>query len=143
MFKSLSLRHSIAAAIALVAFTVAGAIGAASLSGCSTVPSGSPPGTAPQFNPVATIQAGVAVVNLTVAQLEAAGKLKPADVAKFKAQADAVLATVVAIGPVASLADPKLIPAVQALTALQAAIAALDAAGAPAPVSAPPGGAPA
>jgi ABC-type Zn uptake system ZnuABC Zn-binding protein ZnuA len=93
---------------------------------CSTVapPAGTPAGNVVvSVDPVATIQTGVALTKATVDALVLAGKIKPADVAKFNAEADAVLAIVSAIGPVASLADPKLAPAFAALTALQSAVA--------------------
>lgn len=88
-----------------------------------------PPGGMP--DPAAVIQAGVAAADLGILALEQAGRINAVDVARFRAQADAVVALVVAIGPVASLADPKLAPALAALTALQTGIAAARATPAP------------
>jgi hypothetical protein len=94
---------------------------ASALAACSTVAT---PGGPPPVDAVAVVQAGLAAAKVGIVALEQSGRIDPVSVAKFRADADAVLALVVAVGPIASLADPKLLPALQALTALQTAIAA-------------------
>lgn len=105
--------------------------GAAALAGCAA-PSG--PDAAAQL--MLQLQTARAAVDL----IAAAHHVDPAKIAAVRAQADAAIALVASVGPVAGLADPKLAPAVAALTMLNTTIATANAAPPAVPASAPAGG---
>ena len=99
---------------------------AALLSACA-----SPPGADVSAQLVLELQTARAAVDL----LAASHHVDATKVAAVRAQADAAIALLASVGPIASMADPKLAPAMTALAGLNGVIAKANA---PAPASSSP-----
>ncbi len=92
----------------------------------------------PTVDQAAQLSATLTLARTTFDAYASSHNIPAAKVAEVRAQVDAAISLLATVGPIASIADPKLAPALAALNGLNETIAAANAAAAPPPAASGP-----